>query len=229
MVSTSEFCERLVGDFKLHFRRMRSVHLLTQSIASCNAIIEACLDINPDYVLDIGTNYGLSTLSLAQALKLLGKDLSVLTTTDIDHSHWLNETPEIQKGLLLNSEICTDEIHAVCSDFMDLDPGSMIRPGKVLVFYDIHDSPSVSMMGRFLEQWLPRFTEGYVMVHDFYLAHSGYWIDRDVPECPVSTAEHFSGHVFEGFKECRVLIEWMNSIDKHLRVLEGVSVIGFDL
>ena len=184
MVSTSEFCERLVGEFKSYFRRIYSPQLLAQSVASCTAIVNACRDIKPDYVLDIGTNYGLSTLSLAYALKSMGKDLSVLTTTDIDHSHWLNETPEIQKGLLLDSEIRIGEIRAVCDDFMNLNPQDMVRKGNVLVFYDIHDSPSVSMMERFIADWMPRFDGGRVMVHDFYLAHSGYWIDRENVECP---------------------------------------------
>lgn len=108
MVGIQDFCSRLVNDFIFYFGNKRN--LLTQSIESCKTIIKECIAIEPDYVVEIGTNYGLSTLSLAYGLKILGKDESALTTTDIFHNLWLNETPEVQKGLLLNSTLKINRI-----------------------------------------------------------------------------------------------------------------------
>lgn len=229
MVNINEFCDRLVDDFSAYFREKLSLQLLTQDKASCKAIIKTCIDVEPDYVIEIGTNYGLSTLSLAYALKLLGKPLSALTTTDIAHHHWKKETPVIQRGLLLNSEINISEIQTVCHDFKTLPPQPFIKPGKVLVFYDIHDTNTVSYMEEFIYGWIPLFDYGYVMVHDCYIPPSAYWIDRDNPVYPVSTATHFSGITFEGYKECKTLIDWFNSKGRFISPLPNTSIIKFTI
>jgi len=144
------------------------LNLLTQNAISCKSILKICLDVESDYVLEIGTNYGLSTLSIAYALHLLGKDLSCFTTTDIDHSHWINETPTIQTGLILNSELDIKRIKTVQEDFIKLSPQGLVKPGKVLVFYDIHDTVSVTYMEKFIQDWIPLFDQGCIMVHDCY-------------------------------------------------------------
>lgn len=229
MVNINEFCERLVSDFTGYFRSKQSLHLLTQDKSSCKAIVKACLEIEPDYVLDIGTNYGLSTLSLAYAFTILGKDLSGITTTDVDHRHWLEETPAIQRGLLLNSGIDVSKIARVHEDFIKLEPESMVRRGKVLVFYDIHDTSTVSYMEKFLGKWIPAFDYGYVMVHDCYLPKSAYWIDRNNPVYPVSSATHFSGISFEGYKECATLVEWLNTGKRSIYAVPGTSIVRFTI
>jgi hypothetical protein len=227
MVSIDEFCDRLMGGFSAYFEQRQALRLITQSKASCKAIVKTCLHIEPDYVLEIGTNYGLSTLSLAYALKLLGKDLSALTTTDIELGHWLNETPGIQRALLLNAEIDLSHIQAVRGDFILMPPQRMVRPGKVLVFYDIHDTATVSYMEKFIAEWIPLFDHGYVMVHDCYLPKTAYWIDRNNPDLPVSSATHFSGLSLEGYKECKVLVDWLNAGHRAIRALPGTSIVRF--
>jgi len=227
MVSIDDFCERLMGGFSAYFEQRQALRLITQSKASCKAIVKACLHIEPDYVLEIGTNYGLSTLSLAYALKLLGKDLSALTTTDIELGHWLDETPGIQRALLLNAEIDLSHIQAVRGDFILMPPQRMVRPGKVLVFYDIHDTATVSYMEKFIAEWIPLFDHGYVMVHDCYPPKSAYWIPRDDPVYPVTKGRHFSGMEFEGYPECKVLVDWFNVTDRSIHAIPGTSIVQF--
>jgi hypothetical protein len=227
MVDINEFCNRLIDDFTAYFREKLSLNLLTQDKISCKAIIKACIEIEPDYVLEIGTNYGLSTLSLAYALKLLGKPLSVLTTTDIVHHHWTKETPIVQRGLLLNSNININEIQTVRQDFKVLLPQDLIKPGKVLVFYDIHDTVTVSYMEEFIHKWIPLFDYGYVMVHDCYIPPSCHWMDRNNPVYPVTSATHFSGITFEGYKECKMLIDWFNATGRFIHPIPGTSILKF--
>jgi hypothetical protein len=229
MVSINEFCDRLTNDFSNFFRQRGALNLLTQSRDSCKAILKICLDVEPDYVLEIGTNYGLSTLSIAYALNLLGKDLSCLTTTDIDHHYWTEETPTIQRGLLLNSEIDVRRIRTVREDFIKLSPQGLIKPGKVLVFYDIHDTASVSYMEKFIAEWIPLFDHGYVLVHDCYPPLEAYWIPRDDPVYPVSSATHFSGMKFEGYRECKIIIDHLNSTGRGVFAVPGTSIIKFSI
>jgi hypothetical protein len=229
MVNINEFCDRLIMDMTSHLRQRSRMDLLCQSRASCKAIVKSCIDIEPDYVLELGTNYGLSTLSLAYALTILGKCLSALTTIDIDHGHWLNETPDIQRGLLLNAGIDLKNIRVVSGDFNLLNPQWLLKEGKVLVFYDIHDTGSVSYMKKFIEEWIPLFDHGYVMVHDCYPLGRAYWIDRNNPDLPVSSAKHFSGLSLEGYGECKVLIDWLNEQKRSVCIFPEVPTIKFTI
>jgi hypothetical protein len=227
MVSIPEFCDRLIGNATNYFRKKNSLKLLTQSKASCKAIIKSCIDAEPDCVLEIGTNYGLSTLSLAYALKVLGKPMYEITTVDVDHSHWIKETPEIQKGLLLNAGIAMPDVKTITGDFSKLDPKSCARPRKMFAFYDIHDTVSQSYMAIFLRDWLPRIESGIVMVHDFCLEGSDYWLDRDNPVYPTSRAVHASGRAYEGYAECKVLIDYLNSFGIDVEDYPGTMLVSF--
>ena len=151
MVSINEFCDRLMAGFVDHFQARGAMRSLTQSMGSCKAIIKRCIDAEPDYVLEMGTNYGLSTLSLAYAMTVLGLPVSCITTTDIDHSLWTGKTPDIQRALLESAGIDPSEIRTLTRDFQLVDPSEMVSVGKALVFYDIHDTSTVSHMRRFID------------------------------------------------------------------------------
>jgi hypothetical protein len=66
-------------------------------------------------------------------------------------------------------------------------------------------------------------------VHDCYLPHSAYWIDRDNPTYPVSVATHFSGITLEGYKECGTLIEWLNSVHRDIYPIPETSIVRFNI
>jgi len=229
MVSIAEFCNRLMEGFEFYFRQRDSMRLITQSRESCRAILKACIEIEPDYVLDIGTNYGLPCLSLAYGLITLGKNLSVLTTSDIDLKHWLEETPIVQQELLADCRMDVHRIHAVQEDFNRIDPNSFVQRGKVLVFYDIHDTttPPISYMRTFLDTWMPLFDHGQMMIHDFFLPGIQHWMDPDDPMYAITKARHISGLEFEGYPECKVLVDWLNQSERKLYPVPSTSVLKF--
>ena len=228
MLNINEFCMRLVGSMLSYLRDRNALNLLTQNETSCKAIIKTCIDIEPDYVVEIGTNYGLSTLSLAYALKFLGKEVSDLTTIDISHDHWKNETPGIQQDVLGPNGININGIKTVTEDFIKLHPEPFMREGKVLVFYDIHDTEDVSYAQKFLDEWIPLFDYGHVLFHDFNILGKNPWIRMD-KKLPLSTAKHFSGLPFEGYKECKVVIDWMNETHRKVRKIPQTSIAGFQI
>lgn len=229
MVDVDEFCGRLLFDFELYFRERHLSKALTQSRSSCREIIHTCLDVDPDYIIELGTNYGLSTLSLAYAQTLLGKSSSTITTIDIKHDLWLTKTPGIQKGLILNARLKPGDIRTITSDFLDVIPGGVVRAGKVLVFYDIHDTVKDSYADRFLRDWVPLLVKGSVLVHDFYAPHIANWLNRDDPIYPVSTAQHYSGVSFEGYPECKKIVDWLNSNHRDMLVIPDTLLVKFDL
>lgn len=228
---SDEFCKILINNFTEYCEKVYGyVKYPNQNQVSCQAIVDSCLEINPDFVLDIGTNFGASTLSLAYGLKKLGKGMSELTTIDYNHAHWIKETPLIQKNLLIEHGINIDDIHAVCSDFQKLDPQNFVKQGKALIFYDIHDTINHSFMSDFVDKWIPILMCGRVMAHDFSLVKKGYVLSPATdPNYPRIMIEHFSGDVFAGFKECETLIQWTNKVKKPVFSIPGTSIIGFNL
>jgi len=181
--------------------------------------------------LDIGTNFGASTLALAFGLKSLGKNLSILTTIDYDLKHWQKETRLVQKELIIEYGIDPTSINGICADFQSLNPNNFVKSGKALVFYDIHDTLKHSFMTDFLNKWLPSFSEGSrIMVHDFSAVPKDFISPyKPDPKNPRSRLEHFSGVTFEGFMEVEILVRWLNERKKQSHGVVDTSIMWFDL
>jgi len=226
------FCRDLVDNFTEYCNKTYGYEKYpNQDRISCEAIVESCLDVKPDYVLDIGTNFGASTLSLAYGLKTLGKSLSAMTTIDYSLKHWREETPAVQKVLLEEHGIDPVMIPSVCADFQSLNPSNFVKSGKALVFYDIHDTLKHSFMTDFLNKWLPSFSEGSrIMVHDFSAVPKDFISPyKPDPKNPRSRLEHFSGVTFEGFMEVEILVRWLNERKKQSHGVADTSIMWFDL
>jgi len=228
----TDFCKRLVDNLTEYCGKTYGYEKYpNQDHVSCQSIVDACLEVKPDYALDIGTNFGASTLSLAFGLKSLGRDLSVLTAIDYSLKHWQTETKVVQKELLEKNKINVGAIREVCADFQTLDPKDFIKDGKALVFYDIHDTLKHSFMTDFIERWLPLFSSGSrIMVHDFSAVPDDF-VSPYKPDLknPRSRAKHFNGTMFEGFMEVEVLIKNLNKTGLQVYSVPNTSVIGFDL
>lgn len=228
----TDFCKRLVDNLTEYCGKTYGYEKYpNQDHVSCQSIVDACLEVKPDYVLDIGTNFGASTLSLAFGLKSLGRDLSVLTAIDYSLKHWQTETKVVQKELLEENGINVGAIREVCADFQTLNPKDFIKTGKALVFYDIHDTLKHSFMTDFIERWLPLFSSGSrIMVHDFSAVPKDFVSSyKPDPQNPRSMGEHFSGQTFEGFMEVEVLVGWLNKTGRQAHDVPDTSVMWFDL
>ena len=226
------FCEVLVDNFTEYCGKTYGYEKYpNQDHVSCQSIVDACLETKPDYVLDIGTNFGASTLSLAFGLKSLGKSLSSLTVIDYSLKHWREETQLVQKQLMAEHGINANAIREVCADFQTLNPKDFVMDGKALVFYDIHDTLKHSFMTDFIDRWIPLFSSGSrIMVHDFSAVPDDFVSPyKPDPKNPRSRLKHFSGVTFEGFMEVEILVRWLNKMVKQVHGVPDTSVMRFDL
>lgn len=226
---SEEFLNELVENFSNFFKEAYNQEIYpNQNIESCMALYNMCLSMNPDYVIDIGTNYGASTLSFAYALKVLNKSLSLLTTIDRDLKHWRNETPEFQHGLLKRAGLDIKQIDVIESDFLALEPSKLLKKdSKCLLFYDIHDSDVESYSDKFLLNWVPKLSNAIVAVHDCSCVKENFVL-RIFEGYTMTKSEHFSGKIFAGFEECRRFIEWANEIKKEIFSIPKTSIIYFE-
>ena len=80
----------------------------TIQTAYVRALMDLCDRIDPEYVVDIGTNLGSSCLALASAMCLQHKDISRVTTIDIHRGLWMTTmsiTAKSFAGLGMNKAI----------------------------------------------------------------------------------------------------------------------------
>jgi len=211
------FLEELVKNYSGYFKETYDQDRYpNQSIESCQALFEMCVDMDPDFIIDIGTNFGASTFSFAHALKTMGKPLSLLTTIDLSHGHWRERTPNIQHDLLKKENLDMRQIKTVESDFSLLDPSDFLKEGKGVVFYDIHDNDQQTFSDKLLQNWVPRLKEALVIVHDCSLVPESYVLRTGYTNYTMTKLQHFSGKFFAGFGECAPIIQWLN--DKKIDV-----------
>jgi len=224
-----EFLDELINNYSEFFKKVHEQEKYpNQDIISCSSLYDSCVLLNPDYVIDIGTNYGASTLSFALALKTLGKPLSLLTTVDLSQRHWREETPEIQQDFLKKSELNLEQINVIESNFLDLDPVQFLKKdAKIFVFYDIHDNDMVSFSDRFILNWIPLLGEAIVAVHDCSHVPESYVLRTNYKGYTMSKLTHFSGDIFAGFGECKNFIEWANEKRKDISYIPKTSLIYF--
>ena len=222
-----EFFEKMIGSFSEHFKKTRGKDTYpNQTVDSCVALYNLCKNSNPDIVVDVGTNYGASTISLIAALADSNKDLSAMTTIDVDHYHWIKETPGIQRELLRQYKYDCRKINTVTKNFGVIDPRELLLPDKkILIFYDMHDHKGPFSI-KLLTEWVPLIKSGLVVFHDLTPVADDF---EFLPERrPRSKAKHFSGMMFAGFAECERIVKWLNKKRISINIVPGLAyfVIG---
>jgi len=202
-----DFINRMIQNFDAYCRRENGNDFTDQRESSCETIYDLCVKEDPDGVIEVGTNFGSSTLSLMYALKGLKKPLSALTTIDRDHQNWHRSGSIIQKDLLNEYEINPAEINLVRGDFRYIDPLSLIDPDKkYVIFYDIHDEINIDSSSKFLAEWEPLLKNAVIMYHDFNRIESP---GSDHPS-NMSVGTSFDGRHYLGYTECEKIISWVN-------------------
>lgn len=175
----------------------------------CLEICSLCLMADPDMVLDLGTGAGWSGISLAYALKLLDKPLSVMTTIAWNMKGW---EVMLDSELPRRHDLALENIQAVPGNFLDRDPERFVKSGRMMIFYDMHDFPPNDwfLSERFLSKWVPLIDLGLVGVHDIGMTSPAYKLGSRSNGYPQSRATHWAGRHFAGFGETAVFIEWLN-------------------
>lgn len=224
-----EFLSELVDNYSIFFQETRNIGKYpNQDITSCTALYDLCVSIDPDFVIDIGTNLGASTLSFALALKAVGKPLSLLTTIDKNQVPWREETPIIQQSFLKKGEIEIEQINVIEADFLSLDPLQFLRDDvKGLVFYDIHDTNLRTFSEKFLYSWVSLLGKSVVAIHDCSLVPKSHILRENYNDYTMTKQTHFSGKTYAGFNECKSFIEWANEKRYDIFDVPETSIIYF--
>ena len=224
-----KFLEELVENYSNFFKEVHGREVYpNQDIVSCQALFDLCVKLSPDFVIDIGTNYGASTLTLAYALKTIGKPLSLLTTIDKSHGHWNEQTLSIQNALLKKEGLDMSKIKTVESDFSSLDPTQFLRKDvKGFIFYDIHDNNLYTFSDRFLLNWVPLLGESIVAIHDCSFVPESHILRENYNDYTMTKHTHFSGKTYAGFNECEPIIKWANEKRCDIFDVPYTSIIYF--
>jgi len=136
----------------------------------------------------------------------LKKPLSILTTIDKDHDHWLKETKTGLIPFFKKYGVDINAINEIVSDFAVLDPNKFIFKGKKgFIFYDIHDIPEKSFMNIFLNSWTQNFS-GTLALHDMSVSDISTYVC--LGDHFITT--HFEGKSFSGFQEVLPFIDYLN-------------------
>ena len=218
------FHQEIINNYSDYFKKVYNQDTYpNQNDISCEFITKACIARDPDFAFDIGTSYGASALSTAYALKQLGKDESLLTMIDIDFTSWDKSISDIQKDLLKKYNINPNKIKRIHEHFYGLDPKILLPEGKkFFIFYDIHDiEGQFSLSRRFLAQWLPRVKNGLMAFHDMSVVDESYVpIDEEHV-----VSRHFTGKLLSGFKECTMIVDWLNRYKINFASVPDTSII----
>jgi len=200
-----------------YFNRVYKQPFSNQTVESCMAIYNLCKDVNPDYVVEMGTNHGASTFALAMAMDDMGKDLSCITSIDLDHLKW-KESFKIQSYLLNNYGLEIGKIKTITGDFNNINPEDVVDPSKkIFVFYDMHDHKG-PWSQRLLDLWVPLIDS--IAVHDIYPVDESFELVQDEIS-PRTKIQYMDGQYFAGFNECARIIKWLNMNKIKMRVFPG--------
>ena len=211
--------EEIIANFDQYWRREYHKPYPNQTIESCLDLCRFCVTEDPDYVIEVGTNYGASTLALALAHKVMGKPLSIMTTIDLEHEFWKERTPSIQEEVVKKYDISIGDIRTITKDFTKVDPSEVISSGKGFIFYDMHDHQGPWSQS-LLDKWYPLMSQGTIVVHDMTPVYDDFPLEDD-KVCPRSKAKHFNGQMFAGFNECARIINWLNAKKIDLGKISG--------
>lgn len=211
--------KKMVSDFKKYFNEFYSQEFTNQSVETCMGLYNLCKEENPDQVVEIGTNHGASTFALAAAMKSLGKDLSLITSIDLDHEKW-KESFNIQKGLIDEYNLNLGKVKLITQDFNTVNPEDIIEPEKkVFIFYDMHDHRG-PWSQKLLELWVPLVKNGVFSIHDITPVNESFVIVQDELS-PRTRIRYKSGQYFAGFNECARIIRWANTNNINIEIFPG--------
>ena len=197
------------------------------------ALMELCDRADPDFVVDIGTNYGVSCLALASAMTLQGKSMDAVTTIDIHRGLWMR-TLSKWDNWFANFGMDAKAITALEVDFKALLPKDIIPEGdQGMVFFDIHDhddGSSVANSPIFIKDWLPLISKGIVAAHDMNPCDENWERPRHWGTVPsADVVECWTGQWFRGFGEVKTFIDLFNKYEVAPQVIEGTSLIWFEV
>lgn len=217
-----KFFNQLIGGFSGFFSVNYDTDIYpNQTYDSIRFIYDKCMEINPDAVIDIGTNFGASTIAAAKALHDLKKNLDIMTTIDLDHDHWKNKTPIIQKHLLDGMNI--SDIKTITSDFKLITP-EIDEKKKYFVFYDIHDTNEYSFVEKFLNEWVPKFNNSIIAFHDVSVVPNDFVLLQSSEQYPMAKIE-YNDIWYAGYSECEKIVQWAKNNKISLNNVPETSIV----
>lgn len=215
----SVFFKRMIENLATYFNDTYKQAFTNQTVDSCEAIYNLCKNENPESVVEMGTNHGASTFALAMAMNDLGKDLSCITSIDLDHLKW-KESFKIQDNLLNNTNLEIEKIKTITDDFNNINPEDVIDTSKkTFVFYDMHDHKG-PWSQRLLDLWVPMIKTGLIAVHDIGPVDESFELIQD-EKSPRSKIQYMDGQYFAGFNECARIINWANKNEIKVKIFSG--------
>jgi len=221
--ATRNFMRRMLGNLDQSARDLGRPNYGAQSVASCLSLYGLCTLVDPDFVLDVGTAAGASCLSLAYALKGLGKDpTSQLLTVCVHQGRWWGQGVASNEKLARDHGIAMRDIPTVDGDFRTVDPPQAVKDGApTFLFYDIHDydDGSVPPSRHLLDVWVPAISRGIVAVHDAYTPKHA---DRHP-----ANALHFGLGIVYGRLEIVPIVEYLNARRGQLMEVPGAWILYF--
>lgn len=216
-IELQEYFKNLIENFSDYFEKNHDQKFTNQSINTCLSIYGLCLEKNPDYIIEIGTNYGASMFSLMMAMKSLNKNLSCITSIDLDHKKWLKSF-DIQSDLINTYDLNLRAVKIITKDFNKVNPVPLLDGKKnVFIFYDMHDHKG-PWSQRLLDIWYPLLNTGTIAVHDITPVESNFEFEDDLNR---SKAVYKNGQNYAGFNECARIINWANSNNIELQEFIG--------
>ena len=216
----NRFFGNAISNLENHFEADHAPKRFTcQTARSMLSIYDLCMEIEPDHVVEVGTNHGGSTLAIIMALRDLHRTLGNITSIDLTHKTWM-DVPQIHANIVKGMGIDFSLVKTISGDFSKIEPSrSVIPAGKTSVFYDMHDheGPWSQIL---LDNWVPLIEDGFVAIHDFSKVPDGYTPKQD--DRPRSAAKYtYTSQTYSGFAEVKRVIEWANDNQVLLHDLVG--------
>lgn len=219
MQSDLQYFKILITNMIKFFDSTRNKKFTNQTIETCLSLYYLCKNKNPDKVIEIGTNYGASTYALALAMKTLNKDLSCITSIDLEHGKW-RDSFNIHKDLIKDYDLKVEKIKTITENFNKIEPENVVDfSKKVFIFYDMHDHEG-PWSQRLLNLWIPLIKKGAVAIHDITPVNEDFeWAQVDIPLR--TKCKYLNGQYYAGFNECERIINWANTNDIKIKNFDG--------
>lgn len=217
MNEIENFFDEAIKNLKEYFKKNYKQAFTNQTLESCMSIYNLCKKENPDSVVEVGTNHGASLFALIKALKDLGKDLSNITSVDLDHEKW-RASFGIQKSLIEKYQLELDKVKIITEDFNKINPNNLINPSKkTFVFYDMHDHKG-PWSQRLLDLWYPLVD--VIAIHDITPVDKDFQFGPNEIN-PRTKAQYKNGQYYAGFNECFRIIKWVNKNNIEIKNFHG--------
>lgn len=202
----------------------------SMQVTYVRALMDLCDKADPVKVVDIGTNYGVSCLALASALRTQHKSMNDIATIDIHRGMWL-QTRDKMADRFDKMGVFMTRINAIEKDFKQVPAAEMIDRGHMMIFFDIHDHEDKSGVANslvFIRDWLPMINNAIVAVHDITPCEED-WERPAEWGIPPSFAkvQSINGQWFRGFGETKAFIEYLDDHNVGPFTIPDTSIIWF--